>query len=121
MRAGESFRWSNLAAGTYDLSNCAHPGVAPFPTGPIVLDGGTYQIGIHCTGTPALTFKQLGPDGSTFEAVYMQPDSAPGTPILTIASSGLFAKVTIPPGAYHIVVGTSTANYVALTRIPMSE
>lgn len=122
MRATESYKWLNKAPGTYDLSNQQQSGGNPFAaSGGIPLDGGTYQIAIICTGTPSLTFQQLGPDGVTWENMFMAPDSAPGTPISALITSGIFAKVTVPPGLYRIAVATSTANYVSLTRVPTSE
>lgn len=122
MRSGESYKWSNLAPGTYDQSNCNHSGGAPFQaSGPLPLDGGTYQLVIICTGTPAIHFEELGPDNATWLDVPLVPDLTPGTPLTPGVASGVFWKVTIPPGAYRIVVATSTANYVALTRIPTSE
>lgn len=120
MRAGESLTWFNVAAGTYGASQ-ARNARAGSSTTDFVLQGGTYQIGIVCTGTPSLAIKQLGADGVTYETVYIVPDAAPGTPAVALILSGAFGKVTVPPGRFQIVIGTSTANYVNLTRIPLSE
>ena len=92
MRAQESFKIVNQPAGTY---------------GPYFIQGGKYQLAITVTGTPSINLQQLGPDGATW---------------LNVNASALVANgVTnydLPPGQYQIVIGTSTANYVTLTRVP---
>lgn len=122
MRAGEALAWLNKAAGTYTAATANQSGGAgQADTTGFLLQGGTYQVSIVCTGTPALEVDQLGPDSATWIELYLQPDSAPGTPTQTLVTSGIAAKFTVPPGKYRVKVATSTANYVRLTRIPMSE
>lgn len=117
MRGGDSFHWTNKAAGTLQFPDDNNPN----KTGPFPLQGGTYQLVLHCTGTPAMALQQLGADGVTWVAMYLVPDSAPGTPINSVITSDTFHKVVAPPGQYRIVITTSTANYVSLTHIPTAE
>lgn len=92
MRAGECYRKSNVAAGTY---------------GPFTLMGGKYQIAVVATGTISVKLNILGPDGLTYLLA-----------ITEITANG-FANYDLPPGTYQIVIATSTANYVTVTRIPL--
>lgn len=117
MRAGDAYHWTNKAAGTLQFPDDNHPNLS----GPLTLQGGTYQIVLHCTGTPALAFQQLSADGQTWVPMYVVPDAAPATPINSVVTSDAFNKVTCPPGQYRFVIGTSTANYLGLTRIPTAE
>lgn len=123
MRAGESFHWGGAIGGAG-----VAPGTLQYPddnnpnkVGPLVLQGGTYEVEIDCTGTPALAVQKLGPDGATFTARFITPDAAQGTPAASLIASGASGKLVVPPGLYRVVVATSTANFVSLTRIPMSE
>lgn len=123
MRAGESFKWLNLAAGTYDNSNASGRQNAAGVAGKgFVLQGGDYFLDLICTGSPTLALNILGPDGVTWTTVLPTANSVgfAGTPA-AVTAAGLYRYFELPPGVYEIVVGTSTANYVALTRIPTSE
>ena len=117
MRAGDAFHWTNVAAGTLQYPDDNHPQL----TGPLVLQGGIYEVEIDCTGTPALTVAKLGPDGVTWTNRYITPDAAQGTPAASLVASGASGKLVLPPGNYRVAVATSTANYVSLTRVPTSE
>lgn len=123
MRAGESFKWLNLAAGTYDLSNVSNTQNKAGVAGKgFVLQGGDYFLDLLCTGSPTLALNILGPDGATWTLVL--PTAAnvgtAGTPA-AVAAAGVYRYFSLPPGVYEIVVATSTANYVSLTRIPEAE
>jgi hypothetical protein len=122
MRAGEAYRWSNIAAGTLNAANSTTPNVNGGTSG-FLLQGGSYMVELLCTGTPAMTLKKLGPDGSTFEAVALIADTAAFTtaPTTPVAAAGIYRALNVPPGLYEIVITTSTANYVQLTRIPQGE
>ena len=106
MRAQESYRQSNVAAGTY---------------GPFTLDGGSYQLALECTGTPAIALQQCMPNGSTFVALFGRPNTATPTTWIAsgIASGVIITFDALPPGTYQVVISTSTANFFALTRIPL--
>lgn len=114
MRGSESFKLSNVAAGTYP--------VQPDGAGAPYLMGGVYFLDFLCTGSPTLALKILGPDGSTYTEVFPTANNVgfAGTPA-TITAAGTYKYVFLPPGVYEIVIGTSTANYVSLTRVPVSE
>lgn len=91
MRAGESFKASNVVAGTY---------------GPYFLNGGKYQFTLNCTGTPSAVVNKLGPDGATY------------LPVAAALVLPGIATYDLPPGTYQVVITTSTANYFDLTRVP---
>lgn len=91
MRAGESYKQSNVGPGTY---------------GPIFLTGGKYQFTLNCTGTPSAVLNKLGPDGVTY---------LPVGAALVLAG---IATYDLPPGQYQVVISTSTANYFEVTRVP---
>lgn len=114
MRAGESFKLSNVAAGTY--------AVKPNSGNVQALQGGHYFLDFLCTGSPTFALQVLGPDGTTWTTVGAIADgaaltSAPATP----GAAGVFRYFYLPAGKYQIIIGTSTANYVSLTRIQISE
>lgn len=116
MRAGESYLLSNAAAGTYSISpNANQAGV---------LQGGLYEINWVCTiGGGNLAVQKLGPDGSTWIVVPLALDTNAATvaPVVSLTASASTAKFWAEPGQYRIVITTSTANYVSVTRIPTSE
>lgn len=114
MRAGESFKLSNVAAGTYP--------VKPNSGNVQALQGGHYFLDLICTGTPSLKLEVLGPDGTTYTEVLPIKSGVgfAGTPA-TIVAAGLYWYFYLPPGNYQIVIATSTANYVSLTRVPEAE
>ena len=116
MRAGESWAWLNVAAGTLELPDLNHAG----RTGPLVLQGGLYLMEYIGTNPTTCTLEKLGPDSSTWETVYTKLDST-DAPVAALTTSGSLGRAWVPPGQYRIVVATSTANYVSLTRIPTSE
>lgn len=122
MRAGEAYKWLNLAPGTYTAANQSSAGgVGQTLSTGFVLQGGSYELSLNCTGTPSMAFQQLGPNGTTFTSLFLTPDIAPTTPLTPAVLAGIYRVLNIPPGIYKITVGTSTANYVSLTRIPQSE
>lgn len=102
MRATEHFGLKNVAAGTYP--------VQPDGAGAPYLFGGRYKVDYKGTGTGTVDLKQLGPDGSTYNAVITQITATTGT-----------QTVDLPPGKYEVVIATFTANYFSLTRVPVSE
>lgn len=122
MRSGEAYRWSNIAPGTLNTANSTTPLVNGGTSG-FLLDGGDYMVELLCTGTPAMTLRKLGPDNSTFEAVALIADTAAFTtaPTTPVVAAGIYRALKLPPGLYEIVIATSTANYVQLTRTPTSE
>ncbi|MGH7175272.1 MAG: hypothetical protein ACREGR_02865, partial [Minisyncoccia bacterium] len=92
----------NAAAGTYTL-----PGSAGSPQG---LHGGRYLFLISCTGTPTMVIKVAEQGSGTYVSV---------TKIAgTLASGGGDGLYDLPPGPVSVVVGTSTANYVSVVRVP---
>ncbi len=109
----ESFKLSNVAAGTYQ--------VQPDGCGPN-LSGGFYFLALQCTGSPTLALQVLGPDGVNYIEVFPTANNVgfAGTPA-TITAAGTYKYTYLPPGIYRIVIGTSTANYVSLTRVPAVE
>lgn len=114
MRASENFLLKNVAAGTYP--------VKPDGAGSNYLNGGDYLLDFLCTGSPTLALEILGPDGSTWVTLLAYPDNVglAGTPA-AVTAAGIYRYLHLPPGTYRIVIGTSTANYVSLTRTPVSE
>lgn len=114
MRGSEAFKLVNVAPGTYP--------VQPDGAGAPYLFGGTYKLDLICTGTPALALKMLGPDGVTYTEIFPTANNVgfAGTPA-TITAAGTYTYAYLPPGIYEIVIGTSTANYISLTRVPVSE
>ena len=82
---------------------------APSATyGPYTLLGGQYFFTTTAAGT-SVALQYLQPDGSTYTAV--------GTTTSFTTSAGN-AVVSLPPGAYHVVVVTASAIAFALIRIP---
>lgn len=129
MRAGEAYLWRDVAAGTYQLPDLNHPNNTLNPptvlTSPLKLQGGYYEIELLCTGTPALAVEQLGPDGVTWQTRAVVPDGAPyialpTDPLISIVAVGIY-HFWATPGQYRLVISSSTANYIGLTRIPTSE
>jgi hypothetical protein len=107
MRATESFQAQNVAAGTF---------------GPWFLEGGTYELALSCTGTPACALSKLMPDGTTYVDQYGRPNTAtPGTYIKSLITADKLVFPDLAPGQYKVVISTSTANYLSLTRVPNSE
>jgi hypothetical protein len=106
MRAGESFKYQDVAAGTY---------------GPFTVQGGLYQLDVIATfGGGDLYLEQLGPDQTTWLAKYVAPTSAPTSPVNTITASGSY-QASLPPGQYRLVFTTGSAGYFTLCRVPTSE
>ena len=105
MRAQESYQQANVAAGT---------------CGPIILEGGRYQLSAHATwGGGNLKLQQLLPDGSTYFSLFGQPSTAtPTTWVGTLTADGVL-YFDLPPGTYQVVVTTATASYFNLTRVPL--
>ena len=105
MRPQESYKINNQGAGTY---------------GPIILEGGQYQLAAHATwGGGNIALQQLLPDGTTFLALFGQPNSAtPTTWAASLLADGTLT-FNLPPGTYQLVVTTATALYAALTRVPL--
>lgn len=91
MRAGESFFFTNKAAGTY-----------PFT----VKNGGVYSITLSGT-TPNLQLNRLAGDGVTF----VPQGSAQ-------SAAGVVAPVYLAPGQYNVVL-TGSALFVDVTRVPV--
>ena len=114
MRASEHFGLKNVAAGTYL--------VKPDGAGSNYLNGGDYLLDLICTGTPGFSLEMLGADGATWVVLLAYADATglAGTPTV-ITAEGIYRYLRLPPGAYRIVITTSTANYVSLTRTPVSE
>lgn len=114
MRAGESFKLVNVAAGTY--------AVTPNSGNVQALQGGHYFLDFICTGSPSFALNVLGPDGTTWTPVLPIHSGVgfAGTPAL-VNAAGTYWYFYLPAGKYEIVIGTSTANYVSLTRIQTSE
>ena len=105
MQHGESFKAANAAAGTF---------------GPYALEGGTYELALSCTGTPACALQKLMPDGVTYVDQYGRPNTAtPGTYIKSLVTADKIVFPDLAPGTYQIVISTSTANYFNLTRVPL--
>lgn len=92
MRAQESVGVKNVAAGTY----------------PVAVIGGLYTIAVIATGFGSIDVQRFGPDGSSLLSVLGAPFTANGGQTVYLA-----------PGLYDIVIATSTANYVEITRIPV--
>lgn len=106
MRAQESFQAANAAAGTF---------------GPYALTGGTYELALDCTGTPACALQKKMPNG-TFVDQYGRPNTAtPGTYIKSLVTVDKIVFPDLAPGTYQVVISTSTANYFTLTRVPNGE
>lgn len=97
MRAQETVTFfSNAAAGT---------------SATFELRGGRYVLEVASTGSGGtVTLSGLGPDGTTYVAI---PPSI-GT---ALTASGAVVY-DLPPGQYHVVVATLTANYVNISRVP---
>lgn len=104
MRATESYKQSNVAAGTY---------------GPIILEGGEYQLAVHATTYGTIGLQQMMPDGSTFVALFGQPNTAtPTTWVATLAADGILSY-NIPPGTYQVVAAAGSGYTFAVTRVPL--
>jgi hypothetical protein len=93
MRAVDGYALSNVAAATYKFG----------------LTGGIYAWGYKGTGSGTVDLRILGPDGSTYLAVATQ----------ITATTGWQSSLYLPPGQYEIVIATFSANYVAVTRVPI--
>ena len=106
MRSQESYRQSNVAAATF---------------GPIILEGGCYQLSAKATwGGGNVILQQLMPDSATYVTLFGQPSSAtPNTWVALLAADGVLTFPFLPPGTYQIVYATGTAGYFALTRVPL--
>lgn len=102
MRATEAFKLKNVAPGTYPVIPDGH--------GSQYLFGGRYQFQAFGTGTGSVVLQQQAADGSTFESSFTAVTTLPNV-----------QTVDLPPGKYQIVIATFTANYVSLTRVPVSE
>ena len=102
MRAGEAFKYQDVAAGTY---------------GPFTLQGGLYQLDVLAVwGGGSLALRELGPDQATWIAKYVAPTSPPNSPINSIVANGSY-QISLPPGRYRLVFATGSAGYFVLTRI----
>jgi hypothetical protein len=83
---------------------------APGTSAQFELHGGTYQLSVAATGSGGtVTLSQLGPDGATFIPC------ASSSTALTAAGTQLY---DLPPGQYKLVVGTLTAVYAIICRVP---
>lgn len=114
MRASEAFKLKNVAAGTYPVIPDGHGSDYQF--------GGDYLLDFICTGSPTLQLQILGPDNTTWTEIFPTANGVgyAGTPA-TVAAAGTYKYTLLPPGRYRLVIATSTANYVSLTRAPLSE
>ncbi len=107
MRAQESFKINNQAAGTF---------------GPYSLDGGVYQLSAHATwGGGNLILQQILPDGATALTLFGEPQTGatPATWVGSLLADGAVIFKYLPPGSYQLVSTTATAMYAALTRVPL--
>ena len=107
MRAQESYKQSNVAAATF---------------GPILLDGGCYQLAAKATwGGGNLILQQLLPDGVTYLTLWGKPQTSatPNTAVGSLTADGALIFENLPPGSYQLVYATGTALYAALTRVPL--
>jgi hypothetical protein len=105
MHQAESFQATAAAPGTF---------------GPFALVGGTYELALSCTGTPAASLQKLMPDGATFVAQYGRPNTAtPGTFINSLITADKLVFEDLAPGIYQVVIATSTVNSFTLTRVPL--
>jgi hypothetical protein len=93
MRAVDGQFLSNVAAGTYSFN----------------LTGGIYHWNTKSTGAGTIDLKIYAYDGSTLTAVATQ----------ITATAGQQGGMYLPPGQYAIVISGFTANYVALSRVPL--
>lgn len=89
----ESFKLSNVAAGTY----------------PFTLRGGFYWIEFNGTGAGTVDLQRVGPDGSTYTARITQ----------IIATVGQ-QSIALAPGSYQVVIVGFTANNFEVTRLAMA-
>jgi hypothetical protein len=94
MRATDGYQLSNVGTGTY---------------GPFYLNGGVYAWTTKSTGSGTIDLKIQAFDGSTYIAVATQ----------VTATTGFQTSMYLPPGQYEIVIATFTANYIAVTRVPL--
>lgn len=102
---GESFQAADAAAGTF---------------GPWSLLGGSYELALSCTGTPACALEKLMPDGATWTAQFGRPNTAtPNTYIASLVTEDKLTFDNLAPGKYRVVISTSTANFFTLTRVPL--
>lgn len=93
MGGGESFKlFNNVAAGTSST---------------VGIRGGKYDWAFSGSGSGTADLYMVGPDGSTGIKVATQITATTGHQVVDLA-----------PGAYYSIVGTFTANYMTLTRIP---
>jgi hypothetical protein len=100
MRGQETIIFANnAAAGTYNMPTGA--GNQPF------IRGGRYLLLFACTGTPSLQFYMVDASGNAVKV---------GAAITT--AGGASVELALPPGIPQIIVSTSTANYITLSRIP---
>lgn len=87
--------------------------------GPFSLSGGTYELALSCTGTPACSLQKLMPDGATFVSQFGRPNTAtPGTYIASLITADKLTFDNLAPGIYQVVIATSTLNFFALTKVP---
>jgi hypothetical protein len=92
MRGQESVQFSNIGAVT---------------TAAFELRGGKYMLLTKSTGTGTIDLEMQAFDGVTYIPVATQVTATTSHQVLDL-----------PPGQYEIVIGTFTANYITLTRIP---
>lgn len=93
MRGGESFKlFNNAAAGTSST---------------VAIQGGKYDWAFVGTGSGTADLYMVGPDGSTGIKVATQITATTGHQVVDLA-----------PGAYYAIIGTFSANYMTLTRLP---
>lgn len=121
MHATESFILKNVAPGTFPVVMGNSGGGDG--SGRNYIMGGRYALDLICTGTPALEIQKLGPDGSTYLSIVYYFNNAGTEADLVIGKlllSGQSKSLDLAPGIYRIVIATSTANYVQLTRVPVS-
>jgi hypothetical protein len=77
------------------------------------LRGGNYVIDFVGTGTGTVVLNRLNADGVTFSPVTL-------TPAITVTAVDS-TPVQLPPGQYQVVITTTTANFVTITRVPTAE
>jgi hypothetical protein len=70
------------------------------------LKGGSYGVAVQATfGGQTVTFQMVGPDGSNYVSV-------------CTATAANFQVINIPAGQFRFTVGTATAVYAEVIRIP---
>jgi hypothetical protein len=107
---GQSVQFSNISASTL----------------PFVIDGGRYGVSVVGSNFGTVKLQQLAIDGSTYldiKAGFEKSDGTGGTEddlvIGTFAANG-YKVFDLAPGRYRLTIGSATAVYAAITRVPLS-